>query len=160
MRSGFLPDSDVATSCFKYQPVLNLSIKICFLYHHCGILWNIRMRCCTCIWSSVRCKVSPRWWVTFLVLSAHGYAHIRTVLGRLTFHWVIWNPIKSPLKSKEIFPLISEGFDQAHGEHVLEQSFSALATCAAKWIHLIFSAKIAWKSAQSSWLESRDQKGT
>lgn len=51
--------------------------------------------------------------------SAHGFANIRTVLRRLTFHWVIWNLIKSPLKSKEIFPLISEGFDQAHGEHVL-----------------------------------------
>lgn len=51
--------------------------------------------------------------------SAHGYTNIRTILWRLTFHWVIWNLIKSPLNSKEIFPLISEGFDQAHGEHVL-----------------------------------------
>lgn len=58
--SGFLPDPDVAASCFKYPLVWKLSIKICFLYHHCGILWNVRMRCHTCICSSMRCCASPR----------------------------------------------------------------------------------------------------
>lgn len=59
MRFGFLPDPDVVTNCFKYQLALNLSIKICFLCYQCGILWNIRMRCYTCICSSMSCSV-PR----------------------------------------------------------------------------------------------------